>query len=128
MHCTKKMLHFVLQIKILCTNFHNGYIICGLCRTALATTLTAIDLEKYKLFSMFCYLGMGWCIVLAIKVTIQAVPLPGLLLILAGGIAYTVGAVLFSLGEKIRYMHSIFHLFVVAGSILHFFAVFFYVI
>lgn len=96
--------------------------------TAIATTLTAIDLEKYNKFSMFCYLGMGWCIVLAIKVTLKAVPMPGLLLILAGGILYTIGAVLFSLGEKIRYMHSVFHLFVVAGSILHFFAILFYVI
>jgi hemolysin III len=96
--------------------------------TALATTLTAIDLEKYKLFSMFCYLGMGWCIVIAGKVTLKAVPLPGLALILAGGILYTIGAVLFSLGEKIRYMHSVFHLFVIAGSVLHFFAILFYII
>ncbi len=96
--------------------------------TILATVLNAIDLDKYERFSMICYLGLGWCIVLAAKVTIKAVPFPGLMLILAGGIAYTIGAVLFVLGEKIRYMHSVFHLFVLLGSILHFFAILLYVI
>lgn len=96
--------------------------------TALAVTLNAIDLDKYEKFSMACYIGMGWCIVIAAKVTIQAVPFMGLMYILIGGIAYTVGAVLFVLGEKIRYMHSMFHLFVVAGSVLHFFGILFYII
>ncbi|MBE6672445.1 MAG: hemolysin III family protein [Ruminococcaceae bacterium] len=95
---------------------------------ALATTLNAIDLDKYEKFSMACYIGMGWCIVIAAKVTIAAVPFMGLLYILIGGVAYTVGAVLFVLGEKIRYMHSMFHLFVVAGSVLHFLGIFFYII
>ena len=96
--------------------------------TALAVTLNAIDLDKYEKFSMACYIGMGWCIVIAAKVTIAAVPFMGLLYILLGGIAYTLGAVLFVLGEKIRYMHSAFHVFVVAGSVLHFFGIFFYII
>ena len=61
---------------------------------ALAVTLTAIDLKKYAAFSMCCYIGMGWCVVLAAKVTMQAIALPGLVLLLGGGIAYTVGAVL----------------------------------
>lgn len=96
--------------------------------TALAVTLNAIDLDKFEKFSMACYIGMGWCIVIAAKVTIKAVPFMGLMYILVGGIAYTVGAVLFVLGEKIRYMHSMFHLFVVAGSVLHFFGILFYII
>ncbi len=87
---------------------------------AMATTFTAIDLKKYSVLSMICYIGMGWCIVLAAKVAIETIPTAGLLWLLAGGIAYTVGAVLYGLGKKHRYMHSIFHLFVVAGSILQF--------
>ncbi|MBO5798361.1 MAG: hemolysin III family protein, partial [Clostridia bacterium] len=79
---------------------------------ALATVFTAIDLKKYATFSMICYIGMGWCIVMAAKVTVEALALPGLLLLLAGGIAYTVGAVLYGLGKKHRYMHAVFHLFV----------------
>ena len=95
---------------------------------AMAITLTAIDLKKYSKLSMVCYIGMGWCIVLAAKVTIEAIPLPGLLLLLGGGIAYTVGAVLYGIGKKHRYVHSIFHLFVVLGSLLQFLCILLYVI
>lgn len=85
----------------------------------MAATFTAIDLKKYAVLSMCCYIGMGWCIVIATKTLLRAVPVAGLVWLLAGGIAYTVGAVLYGLGKKCRYMHSVFHLFVVAGSLLH---------
>lgn len=94
----------------------------------LATVLTAIDLKKYKVFSMACYIGIGWCIVLSPKALISSVAPGGLILLLAGGIAYTVGAILYGAGKRVRYMHSVFHLFVVAGSILQFLCVFLYVI
>ena len=95
---------------------------------AMAATLTAIDLKKYAVLSMICYIGMGWCIVIAAPTAMQAIPLPGLLWLLAGGIAYTIGAVLYGLGKKHRYMHAVFHLFVVAGSILQFICILFYVL
>ena len=95
---------------------------------ALAATLTAIDLKKYAVFSMICYIGMGWCIVFAIKLILRVMGLWGFLLLLLGGISYTIGAVLYGLGKTRRYMHSIFHLFVVLGSILQFFSIFFFVI
>lgn len=93
-----------------------------------AATLTAIDLKKYQVLSMICYLAMGWCIIFFIKPTIQCLGAGGTVFLLTGGIAYTVGAVLYGLGKKKKYMHSIFHLFVLAGSILHFFMILFYVI
>ena len=96
--------------------------------TALAVTLTAIDLKKYSLFSMMCYIGMGWCIIVATKPTLHALTTAGFLWILAGGIAYTLGAVFFAVGKKIRYMHSVFHIFVVLGSVLQFLGILFYVI
>ena len=95
---------------------------------ALATVFTAIDLKKYSKFSMACYIGMGWCIVFAAKSTIESLSFPGLMFLLLGGVAYTVGAVLYGVGKKHRYMHSVFHIFVVAGSVLHFFCIFLYVI
>ena len=95
---------------------------------AMASVFTAIDLTKYAVLSMICYIGMGWCVVLAAKPTIQAVPLPGLIFLLAGGIAYTVGAILYGLGRKHRYVHSLFHLFVVAGSVLQFFCIYLYIL
>ena len=95
---------------------------------AMATTLTAIDLKKYSKLSMICYIGMGWSILIAAKTAIEAIPFPGIVLLLGGGVAYTVGAILYGIGKKHRYMHSVFHLFVLLGSILQFFCIFFYVI
>ena len=93
-----------------------------------AATLTAIDLKKYSVISMICYIGMGWSIIVAPKIAIEAMSLEGFLWCLAGGIAYSIGAILYGLGKKHRYMHSIFHIFVLAGSILQFVCIFFYVI
>ncbi len=95
---------------------------------AMATVFTAIDLKKYAVLSMICYIGMGWCIVIAAKTAIRAIPTAGLLWLLFGGIAYTIGAVLYGLGKKHRYMHSTFHVFVVAGSVMQFVCIFWYII
>ena len=134
-HCT---IYFLIAgtytpILLTCIREHSpvwAWVIFGIVwgLAALACTLTAIDLKKYDRFSMICYLGMGWCVVLAGKTVIEALPLWGFLFILGGGIAYSIGAVLYGLGKKHRYMHSIFHLFVVLGSLLQFFGIFFYVI
>ncbi len=82
----------------------------------VAIVFTAIDLKKYAVLSMICYIGMGWCVVLAADPVLKTIPVPGLIWLLAGGIAYTVGAILYGLGRKHRYMHSVFHLFVLAGQ------------
>ena len=94
--------------------------------TALAVTLTAIDLKKYKAFSMICYIGMGWAILPFINVAVQALTDRGFWLLLSGGIAYTIGAVLFGIGSKIHWMHSVFHIFVVVGSVLQFLSILLY--
>lgn len=95
---------------------------------AIAITLTAIDLRRYRVFSMICYIGMGWVIVFKAPLLIQAVGPGGFWLILAGGLSYTVGAILYGVGKKKHYMHSIFHLFVVLGSVLHLLAILIYVL
>lgn len=95
---------------------------------ALGCTLTAIDLKKFSVFSMICYLAMGWCIVLAWKPAVASLGFGGMLLMFLGGVSYTVGAVLYGLGKTRRYMHSVFHLFVDLGSLLQFFSIFFYLI
>ena len=94
----------------------------------LAATLTAIDLKKYEVFSMVCYIGMGWAIIPFWRQTFIAMTRPGFLLLLAGGIAYTIGAVLYGLGVKQKWMHSVFHIFVVVGALVQYFAVLFYAI
>ena len=89
----------------------------------VAAVLTAIDLKKYDVFSMICYIGIGWAILPFLKQTLRVLTLPGFLLLLFGGIAYTVGAVLYGLGGKCRWMHSVFHVFVVLGSGLQFLSI-----
>lgn len=91
--------------------------------TALAVTLTAIDLKKYNAFSMICYICMGWAILPFLKQTIAALTMPGFMLLLSGGIAYTIGAVLYGIGSKKRWMHSVFHIFVDLGSLLQFLSI-----
>lgn len=95
--------------------------------TAIAVTLNAIDLKRFEKVSMVCYIGMGWCVIAVLKLTIDAMTMPGFLLLLAGGIAYTIGAVLYGIGKKVRYMHSVFHVLVLAGSALQFLAILLYV-
>ena len=66
----------------------------------LGIVLNAIDLKKYKKFSMICYLGMGWAIVFKINLLPVLLPAAGLALLVAGGIAYTIGAILYGVGKK----------------------------
>ena len=94
----------------------------------IGITLNAIDLKKYDRFSMICYLVMGWCVVLRIDLISRLIRPAGFALLLSGGIAYTLGAVLYALGKKRRYMHSAFHVFTVIGSLLHFLCILLYIL
>jgi hemolysin III len=87
--------------------------------TALAVTLNAIDLKKYKVFSMICYIGIGWSIIFSITDMYRALGPVGFWLLLGGGVIYTVGTVFYKVGKNKRYFHSIFHIFVLIGSIMH---------
>ena len=92
----------------------------------IAATLTAIDLKKYDTFSMICYIGMGWAVIPFAKQTMVALTAPGFRLLLWGGIAYTIGAVLYGIGSRKKWMHSVFHIFVVLGALLQFLSVLLY--
>ncbi len=94
----------------------------------LAVVLNAIDLKRFEVFSIICTLAMGWLIVTRIYTLWLAIGPVGFLLVLAGGIAYTIGAIIYINGHRHRFMHSVFHLFVILGTILQFFSIFFYVV
>ena len=94
----------------------------------LAATLTAIDLQKYNVFSMICYIVMGWGIIFFLPQAIAVLTKPGFLWLLSGGIAYTLGAVLYGIGSKKPWFHSVFHIFVVLGSILQALAIILFVL
>ena len=94
----------------------------------IATTLTAIDLKKYEAFSMVCYIGMGWAVIPFWKQTLFVLTKPGFLLLLFGGIAYTIGAVLYGIGSRKKWMHSVFHVFTIIGAGLQFLSVLLYAV
>ncbi len=106
-----------------------GWVIFGViwAIAILGIVLNSIDIKRFKKFSMLCYLMMGWCIIVKANLLPQLLGTSGFVLLLLGGIAYTVGAVLYGLGKKRKYMHSIFHLFILLGSFLQFLCILLYV-
>ncbi|ABR50338.1 channel protein, hemolysin III family [Alkaliphilus metalliredigens QYMF] len=83
--------------------------------------------EKYKALSLGIYIAMGWIIVIAIKPMLEMIPLGFFVWLLAGGMAYTVGTIFYAI-KKIPYNHAIWHLFVLAGGVLHFLGIFRYLV
>ena len=92
----------------------------------IGIVLNSIDLKRFKKISMFLYLLMGWCIVFTFKTLWTNMNLFGIILLLLGGVIYTIGAVFYGIGKKKAYMHSIFHLFCVVASVCFFFAIYIY--
>ncbi|KAB2891779.1 MAG: hemolysin III family protein [Desulfobulbaceae bacterium] len=97
-----------------------GLAVCGI---AIETT----RLRRYRAGLIALYVVMGWAVVAAVKPMLEHVEHGGLWLLLAGGLAYT-GGVVFYLWRRLPFNHAIWHLFVLAGSVLHFFAILFHVI
>ena len=91
----------------------------------LGIVLNSINVKKFQKISMVLYLLMGWSIIFVAYPVLSKIPLPGIILLASGGICYTGGIVFFSLKNP-RYMHSVWHLFVLAGSVLQYFAFLFY--
>ena len=93
----------------------------------IGIVLNSIDLKKFRVFYMICYLLMGWCIIFTANLLPKLLGITGVVLLAAGGLAYTIGAILYGLGKKHKWMHSIFHMFILLGSILQFFCILLYV-
>ena len=134
-HCTIYFLICGTYTPILLTGFVPVYPVLGWgllgaewVLAILAATLTAIDLKKYNVFSMICYILMGWGIIFFLPQALAVLTKPGFLVLLAGGIAYTLGAILYGIGSKTPWFHSVFHIFVVLGSVLQFLAIILYVL
>lgn len=85
----------------------------------LGITLTGIDRKRFSIFAMACYLGMGWMVIFRVNRMLSVLGGPFFVLLLVGGVLYTVGAIFYGVGKHKKYMHSVFHLFVNAASVLH---------
>lgn len=93
----------------------------------IGVLLNAINLEKFQIPSTAMYLIMGWLIIFSYNDIKSLLPERGLNLLIGGGVIYTIGAILYGIGSKRKYFHSIFHFFVLAGSVFHFFSILLYV-
>lgn len=89
----------------------------------IGVTLKAFDRISHPMWSTGLYIVMGWLVVIAVKPLLANIPTPGLVLLAAGGLAYTLGVAFFTLDSRLRYGHFVWHLFVIAGTACHFFAV-----
>jgi hemolysin III len=107
-----------------------GWTLLGLvwALAAVGVTLKALDRMRHPVLSTGFYLVMGWLAVIAVNPLLQAIPVAGVILLAAGGLAYTIGVAFFVLDSKFRYAHFVWHLFVVAGTACHYFAVLHYAI
>lgn len=94
----------------------------------LGIVLNAVDLKKFAKLSVVCYLLMGWLIVFAYPRMVAVMHPNALKLLVWGGVAYSVGAILYAIGSKKKYFHSVFHFFCLLGTMLHFFSIYFYVL
>lgn len=118
----------------LCTlreyNSATGWTIFGIIWGAaiLGIILNSIDLKRYKVFSMICYLAMGWCIIVKINLLPKLLGITGFILLVSGGIIYTIGAIFYGVGKKHKYIHSVFHLCIFFANLLHFLCILLYVI
>ena len=101
-----------------------GWVLFGIVWGAaiIGIVLNSIDLERFRKPSVICYILMGWAIIFAIKPMINALPSVSLIFLLTGGIFYTVGIIFYAL-KKVKWFHSVWHLFTIAGSVFHFFSI-----
>ena len=97
-----------------------GAAIIGIC-------LNSIDLKKYSKPSIVCYIAMGWVIIFAIKPLLTAMAPFSLLFLVLGGVFYTVGVIFYAI-KKIKYFHSVWHIFTIAGSAFQYFAILYYIV
>ena len=133
-HCTIFILIAGTYTPIVLNRFREVYpvdawlifaVIWGL--AALGIVLNAINLHRFRIFSIVCYLGMGWMAVFRIDRLVEVLGSNFFSLILIGGVLYTIGVIFYVLGKKKKFMHSVFHLFVNAASIVHSVAIAVYV-
>lgn len=131
-HCNVFLLVFGTIIPIALVGMKGicGWIYFGIVGfiTLLGIIFSAINVEKNEKIEVVCHLVNGWSAVLFIKPLIAGVGVTGLVLIILGGVMYSIGALLYGLGSTKKYMHSVFHFFCIFGSIFHYIAIYLYVL
>ena len=131
-HCNVFLLVFGTIIPIALVGMKGvcGWVYFGIVGfvTLLGIIFSAVDVDKNEKIEVVCHLVNGWSAILFIKPLIAGVGVTGLIFIILGGVMYSIGALLYGLGSKKKYMHSVFHFFCIAGSIFHYLAIYLYVL
>ncbi|HEX3037768.1 MAG TPA: hemolysin III family protein [Oscillospiraceae bacterium] len=127
-HCTIFLLiaGTYTPITILCLGGTLGWVMFFLVWVAaiVGITLNAVNMKRFRVVSMVCYICMGWAVLFAIKPLVQNLDFTAVVLLIVGGVFYTVGAIIYGKGRTVKYMHSLWHIFVLAGSIMHFIVIY----
>ena len=131
-HCSVFLLVFGTYIpaSLLGVSGVRGWLLFGLVAffTALGIVFTALDLERYQLAAVICQLLSGWSILMGASNLRAALGLQGLIWMIAGGVMYTIGAILYGIGKNRKYCHSVFHVFCLLGTFCHFWAIYKYLL
>lgn len=131
-HCSVFLLVFGTYIpaSLLGVSGVRGWLLFGLVAffTALGIVFTALDLERYQLAAVICQLLSGWSILMGASNLRAALGLQGLIWMIAGGVMYSIGAILYGIGKNRKYCHSVFHVFCLLGTFCHFWAIYKYLL
>lgn len=127
-HCTIFLLiaGTYTPISLLCFGGAIGWVIFGIVWgvAIIGIVLNAIDLHRFGKLSMACYIGLGWLVIFFFKSLIERLDQTSIILLVIGGVIYTVGAAVYGTGKKVKYMHSVWHFFVLGGTIFHYFVIY----
>lgn len=131
-HCNVFLLVFgtVIPISLLGIGGVYGWVCFSVVAvvTLIGIILSAISLDKMQLVEVICHLVNGWSALMYIKPMLFHMGSMGVLLVILGGVMYTLGAILYGIGSSKKYMHSVFHFFCLFGSAFHFFAIYLFLI
>ena len=131
-HCNVFLLVFgtYIPVALLGVPGARGWTLFGLVAlfTVLGVVFTAVDLERFQVAAVICQLLSGWSILLGLSALLKTMGPSGMLWLVAGGVMYSVGAILYGLGKNRKYYHSVFHIFCLLGSFCHFWAVWRYLL
>lgn len=131
-HCNVYLLVLgtYLPVSLLGVGGWMGWLLLGIVFvfSVLGIVFTAIDVDRYQLVSVICHLICGWSILIGIPGLLKSMGVQGLVYSILGGIMYFIGAILYGLGKKKRYRHSVFHVFCLLGTFFHFWGIYMYLL
>ncbi len=131
-HCTVFLLVLgtYVPVSLLGVAGARGWTLFGMVAffTVIGIVFTALDVERFQLEAVLCQLFSGWSILIGASALMRAAGIPGLAWMVAGGVMYSVGAILYGLGRHRKFFHTVFHVFCLFGTFCHFWAVYQYLL